>query len=123
MLVAGDAAGLLEPWTREGISFALRSGKLAGEVAAAASRAPAGQKIESALDGYAASVQEVLVPEMRAGSQIFSAFTRHPAFFHFALATPVGGRIFKDFCLGEKPLASVMEHSSARIANYILTRI
>lgn len=26
VLVAGDAAGLLEPWTREGISFALRPG-------------------------------------------------------------------------------------------------
>jgi geranylgeranyl reductase family protein len=34
VLVAGDAAGLLEPWTREGISFALRSGRLAGETAA-----------------------------------------------------------------------------------------
>ncbi len=34
VLVAGDAAGLLEPWTREGISFALRSGRLAGEAAA-----------------------------------------------------------------------------------------
>lgn len=30
VLVCGDAAGLLEPWTREGISFALRSGRLAG---------------------------------------------------------------------------------------------
>ena len=30
VIVAGDAAGLLDPWTREGISFALRSGALAG---------------------------------------------------------------------------------------------
>ena len=30
VLLAGDAAGLLEPWTREGISFAVRSGELAG---------------------------------------------------------------------------------------------
>ena len=30
VLVAGDAAGLLEPWTREGISYAVRSGRLAG---------------------------------------------------------------------------------------------
>ena len=35
MLLAGDAAGLLEPWTREGISFAVRSGELAGTIAAA----------------------------------------------------------------------------------------
>ena len=34
LLVAGDAAGLLDPWTREGISFALRSGALAGAAAA-----------------------------------------------------------------------------------------
>ncbi|QJU53201.1 FAD-dependent monooxygenase [Herbiconiux sp. KACC 21604] len=39
VLVAGDAAGLLEPWTREGISFALRSGTWAGEAAAAAAAA------------------------------------------------------------------------------------
>ena len=39
VMVAGDAAGLLEPWTREGISFALRSGALAGH---AASTGPSG---------------------------------------------------------------------------------
>jgi geranylgeranyl reductase family protein len=123
VLVAGDAAGLLEPWTREGISFALRSGKLAGQAAATASRAPDGQKIESALDGYASSVLKTLAPEMNAGSQILSAFMRHPAFFHFALSSPVGTRIFRDFCLGKKPFAAVMQHSSARIANYLLTRV
>ena len=32
--MAGDAAGLLEPWTREGISYALRSGYAAGTAAA-----------------------------------------------------------------------------------------
>lgn len=40
VLVAGDAAGLLEPWTREGISFALRSGTIAGRAAAQATAAP-----------------------------------------------------------------------------------
>lgn len=39
VLVCGDAAGLLEPWTREGISFALRSGRLAGEWAVRVSEA------------------------------------------------------------------------------------
>jgi geranylgeranyl reductase family protein len=40
VLVAGDAAGLLEPWTREGISFALRSGTLAGAPGPGAGRLP-----------------------------------------------------------------------------------
>ncbi|MDO9398681.1 MAG: geranylgeranyl reductase family protein, partial [Herbiconiux sp.] len=39
VLVAGDTAGLLEPWTREGISFALRSGTWAGTAAAQTARA------------------------------------------------------------------------------------
>src|ERR1700744_2847909 len=39
VLVAGDAAGLLDPWSREGISFALRSGAMAGQAAAEASQA------------------------------------------------------------------------------------
>ena len=70
MLVAGDAAGLLEPWTREGISFALRSGALAG---AAAARDPA---------SYAAEVERVLGPEMAAGRRALAAFTRHPRAVH-----------------------------------------
>src|SRR5262249_47500470 len=34
VIVVGDAAGLLDPWTREGISHALRSGALAGAAVA-----------------------------------------------------------------------------------------
>ena len=66
VIVAGDAAGLLDPWTREGISFALRSGALAGEYAA-----------KGDLDGYVAAVDATLVPDMRAGRTLLSAFTRH----------------------------------------------
>src|SRR4051812_24395661 len=64
VLVAGEAAGLLEPWTREGISFALRSGALAGAAAAAAAQAPNATVREAALDGYGASVRHDLVPQI-----------------------------------------------------------
>ena len=70
VLVAGDAAGLLEPWTREGISFALRSGALAG---AAAATDPA---------RYDAEVLAALAPEMDAGRRALAAFTRHPRAVH-----------------------------------------
>src|SRR5215467_2619621 len=53
VLVAGDAAGLLDPWTREGISFALRSGALAGEFAA---KAAVADRPEGPLDEYVAAV-------------------------------------------------------------------
>ena len=78
VLVAGDAAGLLEPWTREGISYALRSGALAG---AAAGTEPA---------RYEADVERVLGPSMRAGRRLLAAFTRHPAMFHRVLADRPG---------------------------------
>lgn len=90
MLVVGDAAGLLEPWTREGISFAVRSGLLAGEAAATGD-----------LDGYVAAVRAQLEPPMRAGRRLLAAFSRRPEVFHALLATPAGFRIFARFCQGE----------------------
>src|SRR5690606_37388953 len=83
ILLAGDAAGLLEPWTREGISFAARSGALAGAIAA---RGP--DDVQSA---YAAAIGEELVPEMAAGEVCRVAFERRPAAFHALMSgTQVG---------------------------------
>ena len=70
VVVAGDAAGLLEPWTREGISFALRSGALAG---AAAAGDPA---------SYPAAVERALGAEMAAGRRALAAFGAHPRLVH-----------------------------------------
>jgi geranylgeranyl reductase family protein len=123
VLVAGDAAGLLEPWTREGISFALRSGKLAGEVAASASVISTPSHLNFTLESYGSSIERSLVPEMEAGSRLFAAFTRHPGFFHLALSTPKGWSVFADFCKGEKSFASVMaKHPSARLASSLIGR-
>ena len=77
VLVAGDAAGLLEPWTREGISFALRSGRLAGEVAG-----------RDRLEEYAPAVERTLEPEIAAGRVLLPAFAGSPALFHALLAGP-----------------------------------
>jgi geranylgeranyl reductase family protein len=73
VLVAGDAGGLLEPWTREGISFALRSGALAGTAAVGD---PA---------SYEPAVAAELGPEMDAGRRALAAFTRHPRAVHEVL--------------------------------------
>ncbi len=97
IIVAGDAAGLLEPWTREGISFALRSGTLAGNAAAKAS---AGGGPE-ALEDYVTAVKHSLVPEMDAGRRILALFTRHPAIVHAGVASAPGWRVFTKFCRGE----------------------
>jgi geranylgeranyl reductase family protein len=109
VLVAGDAAGLLEPWTREGISFALRSGALAGTAAASGD-----------LDGYVRAVHERLVPPMRAGRRLLAAFSRHPGVFHAALATPAGWRMFVRFCQDEASFDRTVTRLPVRAALALL---
>ena len=84
VLVAGDAAGLLEPWTREGISYALRSGRLAGQWAARV--AAAGDPVEAHRQtlGYTFAIKADLGEEMRIGRKLMSAFERRPRAFHVA---------------------------------------
>lgn len=94
VLVAGDAAGLLEPWTREGISFALRSGLAAGEAAAGGD--------EAALGRYEAFVARELEPEQRAGARLLRLFELAPGLVHLLMTrTGVGARRFVRFSRGE----------------------
>ena len=116
VLVAGDAAGLLEPWTREGISFALRSGELAGAAAAAAARGD----LDLALAGYQAALGRELIPEMAAGRRLLAAFSRHPGAFHAGLATGKGWRMFGRFCRGEMSWLALSRHPLAGIALSVL---
>ncbi|WP_106127282.1 geranylgeranyl reductase family protein [Pseudosporangium ferrugineum] len=109
VLVVGDAAGLLEPWTREGISYALRSGSWAGEAAARA-RTP------EDLAGYEQLVAERLVPEMRAGRRLLHVFSRHPRLVHAAMRTPLGWRAFQSFCRGELSMAEVLHRRPIHLA-------
>ncbi len=105
VLVAGDAAGLLEPWTREGISFALRSGLWAGAAAAAH---VAGDT--RALGRYTDRVESELGTEQRAGAVLLAAFERRRALVHLMLKTPVGARFFVRFCRGDTTLARLARH-------------
>jgi geranylgeranyl reductase family protein len=112
VLVCGDAAGLLEPWTREGISFAVRSGTMAGR---SVSAGPAPMKADDALAHYVAQLKATLLPEMDAGRTLLQAFKRHPAIMHFLLMTgPTGWRMFQRFTRGETSLDHVLKDKRAR---------
>ena len=107
VLLAGDAAGLLEPWTREGISFATRSGALAGTAAAAG--AP------GAVERYRAALAVDLLPEMAAGERCLRAFEARPWAFHeLVSATPVGWRQFCRITRGETTLARAVRRRPVR---------
>jgi geranylgeranyl reductase family protein len=113
VLVCGDAAGLLEPWTREGISFAVRSGTMAGRAAA---RAACGDLPDASAD-YTARIEASLAREMRAGALFLAAFERRPKAMHRLLTrTPWGWRLFREITLGETTLARVARHRTARLA-------
>lgn len=112
VLVAGDAAGLLEPWTREGISFALRSGALAG--AAAATDA----------SGYPAAVERVLGPEMDAGRRALAAFTRHPGTVHTVLRRlPGTWPLLLRLVGGRTSMAEQVGRRPVRVAVGLLARL
>jgi flavin-dependent dehydrogenase len=104
VLVVGDAAGLLEPWTREGISYALRSGLWAGESAA-----------RGTLDEYSSAVREHLIPEMVAGRRLLRVFAKHPHLMHTVMATPLGWRAFASFCQGDLSMANVVRRPPIRL--------
>lgn len=122
VLVAGDAAGLLDPWSREGISFALRSGTLAGQAAAQAAQAASSDKADRLLAGYAAAVSATLGPEMRAGRAFMRAFTRRPWVFHLAfIALPQAWHLFAGVISGQLTIESVTRHRLVRIALTVLS--
>jgi geranylgeranyl reductase family protein len=105
VLVAGDAAGLVEPWTREGISYALRSGRLAGECAA-----------EGRLERYPQLVTSILGPEIAAGRRLVSAFARHPGLLQVAFAgVPGAFGLFGRMIDGRASLAGALDSPAVRL--------
>jgi geranylgeranyl reductase family protein len=103
VLVAGDAAGLLEPWTREGISYALRSGALAGHAAATD---------PSSYDG---AVLAALGPEMAAGRRARAAFTNHPGTVHSVFHyLPGMWDLFVRLVSGQTTMAQQLQRRSIR---------
>lgn len=124
VLVCGDAAGLLEPWTREGISYALRSGRLAGEWAVRV--AEAGDAVDARRQAlnYAFAIKAGLGVEMAVGRRMLALFERRPGLLH---ATITGFRpawnAFADITRGSATLGGMVRSNGlARRALEVLDR-
>ncbi|WP_435812336.1 geranylgeranyl reductase family protein [Streptomyces smyrnaeus] len=124
VLVCGDAAGLLEPWTREGISFALRSGRLAGEWAVRIAEAHDAVDARRQALNYAFAVKAGLGVEMGVGRRLLRIFSRRPGLFHAALTGfRPAWNVFARFTRGATSLAEVVRvHPVARRALDTLDR-
>jgi geranylgeranyl reductase family protein len=98
--LAGDAAGLVDPITREGIYFALLSGQWAAE-AIAANRFP---------NDYTARVQDEIASDLACAARLKAGFFR-PAFMRLLIhalqrSAAVRG-IMVDLVAGRQPYASL----------------
>ncbi|EDY52741.1 geranylgeranyl reductase family protein [Streptomyces clavuligerus] len=113
VLVCGDAAGLLEPWTREGISFALRSGRLAGEWAVRISEAHDAVDARRQALNYAFAIKSGLGVEMGVGRRLLTVFERRPGVVHAALTGfRPAWRAFTDITRGSTTLAGIVRTSA-----------
>lgn len=109
VLVCGDAAGLLEPWTREGISYALRSGRLAGEWAVRVAEAADAVDARRQALNYAFAIKAGLGVEMAVGRRMLSVFERRPGLLH-AVITGVrpAWKAFADITRGAATLGGMV---------------
>lgn len=119
VLLVGDAAGLLEPWTREGLSFATRSGTMAGRILSRGLRersTPA-----AVLRLYQRELDQSLIAEMRAGFSALRAFERQPEVFHLLMGyTSLGWNYFTRITTGDTSLARAARHASVRMGLRVL---
>jgi flavin-dependent dehydrogenase len=79
LLLVGDAAGLVDPLTGEGIYYALRSGQLAAEAVDGLLRRG------DPLDGYSARVADEIQAELRIAGRMASILYRHRGATFFLL--------------------------------------
>ena len=124
VIVAGDAAGLLEPWTREGISFALRSGALAGEHAAKA--ATSGDPDDHGVGAGRLRRRGQRGPGPRDAGRPPAAVRRSPGTpgtFHKGLSTAKGWGAFVKLCRSERSFAELVNRPAARLALSLISRL
>jgi menaquinone-9 beta-reductase len=102
VLLAGDAAGLVEPLFGEGIYYALRSGELAGQAVLSALECGAP---DTALDKYAGKLGAEILPELR-WSKRLRYFLYHLGRLHGTLPikgmTLHGGKRILELIHGER---------------------
>ncbi|PVZ10116.1 geranylgeranyl reductase family protein [Actinomycetospora cinnamomea] len=84
LVLVGDAGGMVNPFSGEGIAYAMQSAALAAECVVQAMARPEGPSRERALAGYPAAVRHELGRWYRVGNRAAGALGR-PRFMHHAL--------------------------------------
>jgi flavin-dependent dehydrogenase len=118
--VIGDAAGLVDPFSGDGMYEAFYSGKLVSEAAldVLAGRA-------ENLDGYQQAVERRIAPVTRAGWGAKSAFERFPRTTYAIARLPVTFRALEKLLTGDLPepaAATGVEKAAIRVIHRVAKR-
>jgi flavin-dependent dehydrogenase len=106
-----------ERWSREGISYALRSGDFAGHAAARLVTSADEAQARIAAERYGQQVDNVLGTEMRASGTLLNLFAHHPGLVHTALTRlPPAWRRLDAYIAGRTSVAGIMTPPLARAA-------
>lgn len=101
-LLLGDAAGLLEPFTGEGIYYAVRSAHLAAEALLPASLT------DTSPQSYAVAVEKEIMPELLGGRALQQLFDAYPGVLHLLVRSlPRPWRALAKIMRGERGFADV----------------
>lgn len=115
VVLVGDAAGLTDPVTGEGISFAIRSGLLAAQALIGARL-----EEESVRGAYDRSLRETILPELRAGRMLARLLYRSPRLRSWAFSRQgqrlceavtdvmVGTRRYRDLAFSPRAIAHLL---------------
>ena len=105
MLMVGDAGGLLDPMTGEGIYAAIWSGRAAARHLAAY----VGGEVED-LEGYRREAERELIPDLRVSRQVHDLFHLSPALYTWIeRRTSILWGLVCHMLLGERTYAGVMQ--------------
>jgi len=116
-LVLGDAAGLLEPFTGEGIYYALRSAYLAAEALTVASGSDTSPR------SYETAIETEIMPELTGARALQQVFDAWPWLFHSLVRTHQRSwRALARILRGERGFHEV-EHVLRRHPNLVHTML
>ncbi len=111
-LLVGDAAGLVDPFTGEGIRFAIKSGRLAAEAI-----------LQQQVARYTASVQQAIGRNHASGALLTRLFYRLPAVsFELALRNPALSQALMDMLSDRIGYGRLLLRVAQSFPRYLLGR-